>query len=68
VSLFLSILCLATFAHPIHGLSQSLPPDRRRIEVITRKLTAPEFNGRAFKTEEGLKASTGAMMTRQLNC
>jgi hypothetical protein len=56
-SIFLWVLCLATFAQPIHETSRSLPTDRQRIEAITRKLTAPEFNGRAFKTEGGLKAA-----------
>lgn len=55
--LFLCILCLAMLAQPIYGLLQNQAPDRRRIEAITRELSAPEFNGRAFKTEEGLKAA-----------
>ncbi|MGH9752162.1 MAG: M28 family peptidase [Blastocatellia bacterium] len=54
---FLGILCFATLAQPVHGLLQSQAQDRRRIEAITRELTAPEFNGRAFKSEEGLKAA-----------
>jgi tetratricopeptide (TPR) repeat protein len=54
---FLCILFLATFVRPIHGLLQSQAPDRQRIEAITRELTAPEFNGRAFKTEEGSKTA-----------
>ncbi|MBK6795682.1 MAG: hypothetical protein IPG76_02475 [Acidobacteria bacterium] len=28
-----------------------------RLETITRKLTSPEFDGRAFKSEGGLKAA-----------
>ncbi len=54
---FLCVLCLTTFARPVHRLLQSPPTDRQRIEEITRKLTAPEFNGRAFKTEGGIKAA-----------
>src|SRR5262245_23785075 len=46
-TLVLGIFCLSTFAGPTHGTSQSSPTVRQRIEATTRKLTSPEFNGRA---------------------
>jgi len=57
MTLFLGVSCLTTFAGPIHALLQTTRPDRQRIEAIIRKLTVPEFNGRAFKTEGGFKAA-----------
>ncbi|MDX2029901.1 MAG: M28 family peptidase [Blastocatellia bacterium] len=44
---FALLFCLFLFPQPTAG----------RIETITRRLTSPEFNGRAFRSEGGRKAA-----------
>jgi len=56
-ALFFSALCFAAFTRITYGRLQAPSPDRQRIETVTRKLTAPEFNGRAYKTDGGRKAA-----------
>ncbi len=43
----------------LSAFAQNTPAsvNRQRLETITRRLTSPEFNGRAFKTEDGHKAA-----------
>ena len=55
--LFPGVLCFVLFAQAIQGLSQHFPQERKPIEVITRRLSAPEFNGRKFNSEGGFKAA-----------
>ncbi|MFN0086592.1 MAG: M28 family metallopeptidase [Blastocatellia bacterium] len=52
-----AILLLSLFPLPHFPQSGAKPPAVGRIETITRRLTSPEFNGRAFRSEGGRKAA-----------
>lgn len=41
----------------LHAQSRQLPPIRKNLETTIRRLTSPEFEGRAFRSDGGRKAA-----------
>lgn len=51
------LLAICGFLAPTHSQTSGQPQSRSHLETVTRQLTDPAFNGRAFKTEGGRKAA-----------